>query len=344
MSEFENLVETVGRYSRSAVLQDEGFKVVVSERGARILGIFLDSSPNLLWVNPKIEEVFSTNGWNVGGLRLWISPERNFFYRNPESFEDWFCPEGIDPGDYRIAEANSRKVLLEGAISAYDHLQGAELKARVRREIRVWEYGRGYLRLKIREALLGEYSGRVNPWILAQVPPGYTGFGTVLVPVRRRAEPIHYFVEIPRDRLKVLANHVSFKIDGGYVSKLGIKPEDLRDPDLGGIAYVARIGKRNWSALILRTHDHPRSQEDCLDVPKRDPSLPRAAVQSYNSGPEAFPDIRFGEIELQLTPTINLDGRIFVTVEYDVMAFIGAKSRILTALRRALKITKPKLY
>jgi len=334
----------ISKYSKSAVLHDENCRVVICERGARVLGIFLDSSPNLLWVNPRLEDVFSKNDWNIGGLRLWISPERNFFYRRPESFEEWFCPEGIDPGEYKIVEVSPGKAVFEGRIQANDNLLGARLEAQVRREIRLLESGKVFMRLRIVDALVGDYPARVNPWALAQVPISEMSAGTVLVPVRRGAEPIHYFTEIPRDRLRVSNDHVSFKIDGQYVSKLGIRPEDLREPELGAIAYVSRIGKRMWSALMLRSHDIPSSQEDCLDVPKRDPNLPRAAIQSYNSGPESFPDIRFGEIELQLAPTINISGRIVARVEYDLIAVIGGKSTVLTGVRKFLKIPKPRLY
>jgi len=334
----------ISKYSKSAVLHDENCRVVICERGARVLGIFLDSSPNLLWVNPRLEDVFSKNDWNIGGLRLWISPERNFFYRRPESFEEWFCPEGIDPGEYKIVEVIPGKAVFEGRIQANDNLLGARLEAQVRREIRLLESGKVFMRLRIVDALVGDYPARVNPWALAQVPISEMDAGTVLVPVRRGAEPIHYFTEIPRDRLRVSNDHVSFKIDGQYVSKLGIRPEDLREPELGAIAYVSRIGKRMWSALMLRSHDIPSSQEDCLDVPKRNPNLPRAAIQSYNSGPESFPDIRFGEIELQLAPTINISGRIVARVEYDLIAVIGGKSAVLTGVRKFLKIPKPRLY
>jgi len=341
---FEDLLEIVNRHSRGAVLQAEGCRILVSERGARILGIFMEDFPNPLWVNPELDEAFSSGDWNIGGLRLWISPERNFFYRRPEVFEEWFCPEGIDPGKYRVARIEVDRVALEGEISAYDNLTKSQLNAQVYREFRLAEAKRGYVRLRITEAMLGDYPGRVNPWILAQVPVGYGGAGTVLVPVKRGAEPIHYFTEIPKDRLKVSADHISFKIDGEYVSKLGVKPEDLKTPNLGEIAYVARVGRGLWSALILRSHHIPSSQEDCLDVPKRDPNLPRAAVQSYNSGPEAFKDVRFGEIEIQLAPTASISGKIFTRVEYDVVACAGGREEVLSKIRRILRIAKPKLY
>ncbi|MCX8187938.1 MAG: hypothetical protein N3F65_04940, partial [Nitrososphaeria archaeon] len=103
-------------------------------------------------------------------------------------------------------------------------------------------------------------------------------------------------------------------------------------------------GKGSWSTLFLKTSNIPLSQEECLDVPTLDPNLPRAAVKAYNSGPETYREIKFGEIELQFTPTQNVAGRIFGSVEYDFIATVGTRNDILKSIRRILGIPKPNLY
>ena len=75
--------------------------------------------------------------------------------------------------------------MLEGEIAAFDHLANEELKGSVRREIWLLEGGARQLRLRIRDRILGEYHSRVNPWVLAQVPMGHAGVGTVLAPMKR---------------------------------------------------------------------------------------------------------------------------------------------------------------
>lgn len=62
---------------------------------------------------------------------------------------------------------------------------------------------------------------------------------------------------------------------------------------------------------MLSTRDAHAGQEDCLDVPKPDPKRLRGAIQTYNSGSEVFPDVRFGEIEPHFSPAINIAGKIF---------------------------------
>ena len=341
--DYDELLEIINAHSKSAVIEKESSKIIVSEKGARILGIFLSSSPNLLWVNPNVNEVLEKNEWNVGGERLWISPERNFFYKDPEKFEGWFVPSELDPGNYKIIEASKDKVVLEGKILAYDNLLKNPLEALVRREIRLIEFEK-LLRLRIREGIIGKYLSRVNPWALMQIPMSYNGSGTVLIPVKKDTQPVHYFGKIPENRLRIAKDHVAFKIDGNFSAKLGIKPEDLKEPGSGMIAYLSRIEKKTWSVLILNSHNLPLVQEDCLDVAKANPNLPKAAIQSYNSGPETFSDIKFGEVELQLAPTINTNGSIFATDEYDLIAFIGLKEEVLTKTMRLLEISQPNLY
>ncbi|MCL7383869.1 MAG: hypothetical protein LZ172_06510 [Thaumarchaeota archaeon] len=344
MNTLKSLIEILEKSTKVSVIEEAEAAVVVSEKGGRIIGIFLDNSPNLLWVHPRLEEALVRGEWNIGGLRLWVSPERNFFYANPEKFEEWFCPTGLDPAEYKLMKTGYMSLLLESRISAYDNLLHSNLEGFIRREIKLLEVSRRHLKLWIREGIIGEYVSRVNPWILAQVPIGLRNVGTVLVPVKKKSEPIHYFTIIPKDRLYVDSDHISFKIDGEMVTKLGVRPEDLRETGRGEIAYITQISKKLWSALILSSSSLPISQEDCLDTPKYNPEGYRAAIQSYNSGPESFPDVKFGEIELQLTPTMNINGRIFGTVEYNLTALIGSREELLGKVKRLLKIRKPKIY
>lgn len=55
-------------------------------RGGRILGVDLENG-NLLRANPRIEDVLLNKEWNTGGIRTWVSPERAFFYDDPEKFK-----------------------------------------------------------------------------------------------------------------------------------------------------------------------------------------------------------------------------------------------------------------
>ena len=164
-----------------------------------------------------------------------------------------------------------------------------------------------------------------------------------MVPVKGEAKPIHYFGLIPSDRIYVADDHVSFKIDGLRVAKLGIRPEDLPETGRAAIAYVTELNKRLWGLLLMRTSDAPRSHEECLDVAKADPGGPRGAVQSYNSGPEAWP-YRFGEIELHFTPAVEVAGWRVSTIEYEVLAYTGSREAVLDLLRSETRVKEPSLF
>uniref|UniRef100_A0A7J3MWK2 Uncharacterized protein n=1 Tax=Ignisphaera aggregans TaxID=334771 RepID=A0A7J3MWK2_9CREN len=340
----DDFLAILNKFTRSVIIKKNDARVIIGERGGRIIWISIGEDSNLLWTHPRIEKVFEANEWNQGGLRTWISPERNFFYRDPENFRGWFCPHTIDPASYRIVKSGNSRVVLEGEISAQDKLHNVDLRGYIRKEIELLEVYRGIVRLRVREGLLVDYPLRVNLWILAQVPITEAGVGTVLIPVKPMAQPIHYFVEIPPNRLTVKTDHVAFKIDGCFTSKIGVKPEDLRELGRAEISYVAKFNSGDWYMLMLSTKDAPIGQEDCLDVPKLNPEGLRGAVQSYNSGPEAFSDIRFGEIELHFSPAINIAGKNLSTIEYELIGFVGRREQVISKIRRMMKIKTPKIY
>lgn len=309
---------------------------MVLERGGRVLGLFVGDT-NVLWVNPHLSEVLDAGDWNVGGLRLWLSPERSFYYEEPERFERWSCPPTLDPGDYRMIGAGRREASLEGKLSALDRMKGWRLTAVVKREVRLAGEGR----LLIRDSMLADYPGEVSLWALAQVRPGR--HGTALVPVREGAEPIHYFGPIPAERLVSAGDHLAFKIDGEYACKLGVRPEDLPVEGEAIVAYVSELERGVWCAICMHTHDAPRSQEECVDIAKAYPEGPRGAVQSYNSGPEAGLG-RFGEIELQFRPAIDVGGKKVSVVEYEVKFSIGDRGEVVEVIKLETGIREPYIF
>ncbi len=331
--EGSELARLVSRYSAAATLKKGRAEVLILERGGRVLALQYDGI-NLLWVNPNIELVLETGGWNTGGLRLWISPERNFFYERPAEFGGWFCPRGIDPAEFRLVRVGQESATVEGVFDAQDRVTGWRLRACVRRDFHLVSENR----LLVREVLLADYPGDFNLWALTQVPPE----GTVIVPVKEGASPVHYFGPIPEDRLRVAGDHVAFKIDGRKVCKLGIRPEDLPVEGSASIAYVSRSDGK-WTLVAKKTHDAPRSQADCLDPAKFDPQGPKGSVQSYNSGPEGGPEC-FGEIELHFKPAIDIGGRKVAVAEYEVVFAAETEGEILELLRRETGVKKPYLF
>ena len=334
----DELLSKLKRYTKAISLKSENGSIIVTEYGGRVLAVSIGESPNLLWVNPNLETVMERREFNIGGLRVWVSPERNFFYENPRKFEGWFCPSELDPGEFRIVELTDSTVALESKFKLRDLLNLETLNMTIRRDILLEDLDGG-LSVHVRESLIasGFDKSRVCLWALAQVYPGYGSEGTVVIPVKPGAEPLHYFGEIPADRLKTTDSHVAFRIDGEYICKLGVKPEDLR---LRGWASIGYIAKAPWDSglgllLVMETCCAPRFQDECLDPSKVNPEGPKAAVQSYNSGPNEE-HLRFGEIELQFPAAAIADGVQFSTVAYTLKAYLTTYEESLEKLRGIL--------
>ena len=106
----DSLLSIIGKKINLVELSfNDESSAIISEYGGRPLGLFPKTNCyNLLWVNPNIKNVIETRGHVIGGDRYWISPERDYFYKKPETWEEWFCPPGLDPANYEILASSSR--------------------------------------------------------------------------------------------------------------------------------------------------------------------------------------------------------------------------------------------
>jgi hypothetical protein len=339
--EKEKIVSALEGLARIAELKTDVGTVLVTEYGARILGVFMENKRNPFWVAKDLKDVVNRRDWNIGGNRIWISPERNFFYKKPKEFEEWFCQQSLDPGSWRIISWDERSVVLEEESEIKDFLGNTEVHALLSRQIFVsdaWlKKNLGYMRIRVMDAIAarGDLKNGINLWALTQIRPGEEKSGTVIIPTRRKAKPIHYFGKIPGDRLRVFGDHVSFKIDGSAVYKLGIASEDI--PQCSEIIYYVEYDREAF-LLSMRTVMTPTTQEECLDVAKAEPSGPRGCIQSYNSGP----DLCFGEMELHFKPAIRVKDLWISYADYDIDVFSGNRGEVLRVLRKI--IPKPFLF
>jgi len=337
----EQLIDSLKDVSKVIELKNDTGSVIISEYGARILGVFIGGRQNPFWVNNSPREIIMNRDWRIGGNRLWVSPERNFFYKKPESFEDWFCQVQLDPGNWKIVDSNEKSVTLEEDAVIEDFMNKTKVSLSLSRQIVICETsvkGLDCIQLRVREALTVRNGviGGLNLWSITQVRPGKAG--TVIVPTRPKAQPVHYFDAIPKSRLRVSRNHISFKIDGTAVYKLGVMPEDMPNPGCSSILYYVEHGRNEVFLVSMRTLMAPESQEECLDVAKSNPQGPRGCVQSYNSGP----DLCFGEMELHFKPAVKIGNTWASYADYYIEVFAGSRGKILRVLRKV--IPKPFLF
>ncbi|MEJ2295203.1 MAG: hypothetical protein P8Y23_10590, partial [Candidatus Lokiarchaeota archaeon] len=112
--------------------------VTISEYGGRILGLFPKSDEiNLLWVNPKIKEIIQSKERAIGGDRYWISPERDFFYKDPTTWSNWFCPPSLDPGNYEILAHDQHSCTVSSAISLMNQRTKQKISGEITRQFSI---------------------------------------------------------------------------------------------------------------------------------------------------------------------------------------------------------------
>ena len=113
----KELYSTIGDQTALIELNTGEGSVVISEYGGRPLGLFpKKGNYNLLWVNPNIRKVIKERSWEIGGERYWISPERDFFYKKPDIWQEWTCPQSLDPANYEFLASSDNSCTVSSGI------------------------------------------------------------------------------------------------------------------------------------------------------------------------------------------------------------------------------------
>jgi hypothetical protein len=351
---FEHIKTISEKYCDVVVKESATGKLLFTSYGGRLLGMWPQAGGyNPLWVYEELEKSMSGGQWMTGGERLWIAPERSFFYENPRDFEGFHIPAGIDPGEYvSVAE-----LTYENSFSLFDYSTNSAIDgSKFRRAFELIDdpYGivESYAGVRISDAVsLPLESIDICAWSLAQIfTCGPERPATVLFPAKPGCQILSYFEKIPADRAEACEGYVRFKIDANAIYKLAVRPEDILFDNPCKALYITPAPEGDsWLCLIKRTGDMPRSQADCVDPARNNPEGPRGAIQSYNNGPGfeaskgAFP--AFGEIELQLSKGVVRDGKTVSTATHELLAYEGSKENLLELAAKALNLSAaPELY
>ena len=327
--------------------------VVISEYGGRPLAIFpRNDNYSLLWVAPDIKNRIEKRERTIGGDRYWISPERDFFYKNPEKFEGWFCPEGLDPANYEILISSNNSCTVSSNISVINQRTKENYIGEITRQFTLIEEpfhtGVSYIGIEfLDDCVFYKPNLKINGWSLANViSGGPDNPGTVLIPISNpNPKPLSYFRIIPEDRLIVRENYVAYKIDVDDVYKLAIRPDDISFSRSAKIGYVLKIPEaEEYGFLVKLSDDVPRSQDQCFDVARDHPDSEIGVIQSYNSESPNKPILRYGEIELQLNMFETSDNTSHGKAKHQLFAYIGSKDEILNIIEKYLGIENPELF
>jgi hypothetical protein len=294
---------TAGAGLQPRALQSDTGGLVVTVRGARILGIFLDGAgDNLLWVNPdalgnarRAKESLAAGEWNVGGDRCWLAPEIELHFLNTErpSHKEYAVPPALDPGNYTVRQESASGLWLENAAEATNLVSRAKFGFRTTRTITLCAppidaAGLSYVGYELSSEL--EITSPDRPeacyglWHLMHLPPG----GGVHIATRRKPEIVDYFATDVAGHCRLRDDSIVFPITGTAMQKLGLRAADVTGmmgyyrPAPGGnatliVRYTAVFGGATYA-------DYPANQRQRRDV----------AVQCWNN-PGATPTC--GEME-----------------------------------------------
>lgn len=349
----DDLVSALKDVTHHTLLKSEGEPVVVvSEYGGRPLGLFpTKTTPSLLWINHNVQDTIKSLSWDIGGERYWISPERMFFYEDPENWKGWFCPSGLDPADYRIVEKSDEYCKVQSKISLINQVNKAQYEGEVIRKFKILKEsvstGLNYCGIELHEECwLKQKELNINGWSLATVfSQGPKNPGTVIIPTKANSKPLSYFRTIPNDRMTIGENYVAFKIDVDDIYKLAIRPEDINYDIPAKIGYVTPLpNSQDYGFLVKLSDNIPKSQKECHDISRDHPDMEVGVIQSYNSESNNKAQLNFGEIELQLNPFITIDKTSVGKAKHQLLSYVGSKDDILGVAEKYFKIDNPQLF
>ncbi len=345
----EALISATGNTTKLNQLKRDDSTAIISEYGGRVLGVFpTETCYNLLWINPNIKNIISTRNRAIGGDRYWLSPERDFFYKNPESFSNWICQPSLDPANYEILDTDEISCTISSNLFVQNMRTKQGYQGEITRQFKLirepYNTGLSYCGVEfLDDCILYRPNLNINGWSLATIiSGGRENPGTVLIPTKVKPKPLSYFRIIPKDRLKVEENYVAFKIDVDDIYKLAIRPEDIDFSRPSKIGYVLKMPDSDeFGFLVKLSDDIPKTQNECFDIARDHPDSEIGVIQSYNSESPEKPFLNYGEIELQLNKFETIDNASHGKAKHQLFGYIGTKDDITGAIEKYLGIENP---
>jgi len=315
------------------ILQAGTGSLLITEHGGRVLGVFVaDVAENLLRVHPALDAggeraraFLESDEWNLGGDRLWLSPELELHFRDGEhpTPEAYDVPPEIDPGRYTVVQASEHAVQLEIGGELVNRRSGRPFRFHVRRTIGLCPApcdtsGLSYIGYALSSELripeVDRPEAQYGLWQLLEVPPG----GTVCIPVQRPPELVDYFASGVVDHVRVRPGAVEFAVTGTGRQKLGLRAADTR-----GLMGCWRAQPDGMATLIVRQCS-VFPGEVYADYPAGQPQRRDIALQCYTGADDGG---GFGEMEYH-TPAARAENFFLIRDESRTWCFGGLAERV----------------
>jgi len=280
---------------RHEVMALEGeLRLVIVERGGRLMGPFLPDGRSVSWVNPLFGDATSlgrfleSGDWNMGGDRIWIAPEVQYLATDRARFnETCSIPAQMDPGSWRLAAGSTsgpgarpdQWVLAHRAtIEAYSLARGTKtidmrrVIERVANPLRCLRavdslmagvtFAGWRQTISISETVADDIVSET--WDVLQLPPG----GAMLAPCSPRVEVSEiggYRDPVPERARTVRGGHVRVDITGDRQFKVGLRAAHV----WGRLGYWAPLGEGRGCLLVRSFGNDPSGHysEESFDQP-----------------------------------------------------------------------------
>jgi len=315
------------------VLESGSGSLLVTEHAGRVLGVFLDLvADNLLRVHPEVlaggeraRSFFESDEWNLGGDRLWLSPELELHFRDAEhpTPEAYDVPPEIDPGRYTVVQASEHAVQLEIGGELVNRRSGRPFRFHVRRTIGLCpapcdtmevSYIGYALSSELRIPEVDRPEAQYGLWQLLEVPPG----GTICIPVQRPPELVDYFGTGIAGHVRTRPYAVEFPVTGTGRHKLGLRAADAR----GLMAYWKAQPDATATLIVRQCSVFPG--EVYADYPAGQPQRRDVALQCYTGADDGG---GFGELEYH-TPAARAENFFLIRDESRTWCFGGSAERV----------------
>lgn len=260
--------------------------------------------------------------WNVGGDRLWLAPEADWFhqYQNGKA-TGYAVPKELDPGAWTQRVLTEQVCEWEQEAHLKNQRQGSVLELRLRRRITLLpEASHAHFKTSIAYAtddvatiLSGIPQQQIGFWSLIQVPAG----GQVYVGTHGEASGRDYFKPVPQELRQISDCHVRFELAGQQSFKVGISP----DAATGTFLYVRPIADGRYLGIVRQFFPQPwrhycdaplnvSGQGDAVQIYSDDGTLGAfGEIECHSAAfPASEPGAQFGASHLTIVGTVAADG------------------------------------
>jgi hypothetical protein len=162
------------------------------------------------------------DGWNVGGDRLWLGPERDWFWASDsrENLDDHVVPQGIDPGRW-TAELADRHAVLSAEVGLTHRRTDDVTKVRLRRVIDLLVAEPDRVTYQV-TTVVDVVSGRpVSAWSILQVPDG----GVLDIALSGPLTYRNYLDPLDPAQISDHGDRAELRLTGERMVKIGLPPD-----------------------------------------------------------------------------------------------------------------------